>query len=46
MDDKQSRDVIMELFRKFPKGGTGTQRLQCCMFSATLHSQVRIKTPS
>ena len=31
-------DVIMKMFNKMPKGGSGVQRLQTLMFSATLHS--------
>ena len=38
VDDKQGRDQVLKLFRKFPKSGTGEDRLQCLMFSATLHS--------
>ncbi|GFR40732.1 hypothetical protein Agub_g1342 [Astrephomene gubernaculifera] len=31
-------DVILKLFARLPKGGTGVNRLQVLLFSATLHS--------
>jgi len=36
--DTGSRDELMKLFRMMPKSGTGQDRLQVLLFSATLHS--------
>lgn len=36
--DTGSKPQIMQLFERFRKSGTGAQRLQVLMFSATLHS--------
>ncbi|KAL4449436.1 hypothetical protein ABPG77_007080 [Micractinium sp. CCAP 211/92] len=36
--DTGNQDVIMKMFRRFPKAGAGVARLQVLLFSATLHS--------
>lgn len=36
--DTGNKDAILNLFRRFPKAGTGIARLQVLLFSATLHS--------
>lgn len=36
--DTGNQEIILKMFRRFPKGGTGVARLQVLMFSATLHS--------
>ncbi|KAI7842747.1 hypothetical protein COHA_003675 [Chlorella ohadii] len=36
--DTGNQDVIMKMFRRFPKAGAGVSRLQVLLFSATLHS--------
>lgn len=36
--DTGNKDAILNLFRRFPKSGTGISRLQVLLFSATLHS--------
>ncbi|GAB4816240.1 hypothetical protein N2152v2_003286 [Parachlorella kessleri] len=36
--DTGNQEVIMKMFKRFPKAGTGLARLQVLMFSATLHS--------
>ena len=38
VDDSQSLQAIMNLYSACPAGGTGSNRLQVCFFSATLHS--------
>ena len=40
VDDKFTREIVMKLFKRLPKQGlAGEDRLQCLMFSATLHSE-------
>mmetsp|Transcript_9761 Transcript_9761/g.59311 ORF Transcript_9761/g.59311 Transcript_9761/m.59311 type:complete len:703 (-) Transcript_9761:2437-4545(-) len=36
--DKGNQDTIMKIFQRIPKLGTGIDRLQVLLFSATLHS--------
>ncbi|PSC75014.1 ATP-dependent RNA helicase DDX1 [Micractinium conductrix] len=36
--DTGNQEVIMKMFQRFPKGGSGVARLQVLLFSATLHS--------
>ncbi len=38
VDDAQSMQAILQLYSACPSGGTGSNRLQVCFFSATLHS--------
>lgn len=37
--DTGNRDTILKIFQRLPKQGTGMERLQVLLFSATLHSQ-------
>ncbi|EFN59708.1 hypothetical protein CHLNCDRAFT_33556 [Chlorella variabilis] len=36
--DTGNQDLILKMFRRFPKAGAGVARLQVLLFSATLHS--------
>ena len=39
VDDKATREVVLKIYKRIPKSGlSGEDRLQCLMFSATLHS--------
>lgn len=36
--DTGNQEMIMKMYQRLPKGGSGTSRLQVLLFSATLHS--------